>query len=132
MHSINYFNALITPSEDCRAVAKVPDKPGSIAHLQYEMLQDAPMVHQSDDVLVTVVGTRKEIPKEEWDDLKNDLFSKGQPCFRTSPLVKTHGWGLYHDSDGRVGLVDPRSDRFQELLDDPEVTTVRGMRNARR
>ncbi len=132
MHSINYFNTLIAPPDDCKAVAKVPEKAGSIAQLQYAMIMDAPLTHTSDDVLVAVTGTRKDVPRDEWDDLKKDLFSKGQPCFRASPLVKTHGWAIYSDRAGRVELVDPTSGRFAALETDLETAKVMGMRNQRR
>lgn len=128
-HSTNYTNTLILPSQDCKAIAKMPAKPGSVAGLQYEMLGRTPLT--SDDLLVAVTAARREIPKDEHDALRADLFSRGQPCLRASPLVKTHGWAVHHDADAKVTLIDPTSEQFAELMADDSVTKVNGMKSRR-
>ena len=65
MHSTNYSNTLICPAEDCRAVAKVPKKAGSVAALQYELLVGKPYKLTSDDALSAVAVKRKGIGSEE-------------------------------------------------------------------
>lgn len=130
MHTTNYVDTLILPAEDCKAVAKVPDKAGTVAQLQFERLS-APYVFDSDTLLVEVTGVRRDVPSDKWIDLRAEIFSTGQACLRASPLVKTHGWALHHDGQARVALVDPTSDRFQDLMDDPNVFKVKGMRNSR-
>lgn len=130
MHTTGYFDTLIAPSEDCAAVAKVPAKPESVAGLQYGMLSDA-YVLTGDELLVAVTGLRREVPRDEWDALHNELFSKGQPCLRASPLVKTHGWAVHYDAQGRIALVDPTSDRFAALSADAGIKQLRGMRSKR-
>jgi hypothetical protein len=132
MHSTNYFNTLILPSPDCRAdTACVPVKPGSVGRMQYEMLNDNPIELTSDDLIVAVQCRRKDIPESEWDDFRAEYFSRGQACLRASPLVKSFGWALYHDAEGRVMLVDPASAEFARLESDPEVAKIAGMRNKR-
>ena len=131
MHSTNYVNTLILPSEDCRADrACAPTKLGSIAMLQFEVL-GADDALTSDDILLHVTCQRREIPREEWELLRSEIFSKGQPCLRTSPLVKTFGWALFHDAKSIVSLIDPDSENFTALMDDDDVTKVNGMRSRR-
>lgn len=131
MHTTNYVDTLILPSDDCKArVATVPTKTGTVAALQFERLAEAYTL-DSDTLLVTVTGLRREVPQDEWADLRAEIFSKGQACLRASPLVKTYGWALHHDGDARVALVDPASDRFSTLMDDANVFKVKGMRSSR-
>ena len=132
MHSTNYTNTLILPSEDCRAQAAQPAaKPGTIGAMQMALITENPGVYTSDEVITQVLATRKEIPQEEWHLFRAAYFSKGQACLRASPLVKTLGWAVYHDDKARVSLVDPASERFAALLNDATVTKTQGMRNKR-
>ena len=131
MHTTNYQNTLILPAEDCKTqTAIVPPKAGSVAAVQYDVLGQGGMT--GDDILVAVTGIRRDIAPDEWDALRAEIFAKGQPCLRTSPLVKTHGWAVYHDAQAHVSLVDPASAQFAQLLADPAVTKVKGMRSTRK
>lgn len=132
MHSTNYTNTLISPSEDSSATAgKVPAKPESIAGLQYTLISDAPYTLTGDDILVAVTALRRDIPESEHDALRAEIFSKGQPCLRTSPLMKSHGWAVHYDQDGRVGLIGCETEAYQALSTDPAITQVKGMRSKR-
>ena len=95
-----------------------------MARLQYEMLVDAPYVHTSDDVVHVSQGQRRGISREEF-------FAKGQPCLRTSPLVKTYGWGVHHDADGRVALYPVESSAYRELASREDLKQLQGMRSSR-
>ena len=131
MHTTNYVDTLILPSEDCQAkVALVPSKAGTVAAMQYERLSDGYAL-DSDTLLVAVTGVRREVPEDEWAELRSEIFSKGQACLRASPLVKTYGWALHHDANSKVALVDPASERFQTLMEDTRIFKVRGMRSSR-
>ena len=131
-HSTNYFDTLILPAPDTKAsAAKVPDKPESVAGMQYALIADAPYSLTSDDVFVSVRADRKAIPMNERDDFRTEFFAKGQPCFRASPLPKTHGWAIHSDAQGRVALVNPDSARFDSLMSDDNVVKTYAMRNAR-
>lgn len=132
MHSTNYRNTLIEVSPDCRAeVSLVPHKPGSVAALQYALIAGRPQGLTSDEVLVAVKGQREAVPQQEWAALAEEVFARPQACLRASPLVKTHGWGLYHDGQARVALVDRQSADYARLLADPAVTKLMGMRSKR-
>lgn len=132
MHTTNYSNTLILVSEDCDAPAgQVPGRAGTVAALQYEMLKDAPYTMTSDDLVFEVHAHRTGIAEAGREAARAVFFSKGQPCLRASPLVKTYGWGVHHDDKQRVALVDTRSARYAELIEDDSVTKVNGMRSKR-
>lgn len=111
-------------------MAKLPAKVRSVAALQYEMLSDA-YAMTGDELLLAVTGVRRDVPRDEWDALHIELFSKDQPCLRVSPLVKTHGWAVHYDAQGRIAMVDPSSQRFAELSTDAGITQLGGMRSKR-
>lgn len=132
MHTTNYTNTLILPAEDCGATqSTAPARPGTVADMQFSVLEAAPYAVTSDDLLVHVTASRRNVPVDEQDALRAELFSKGQPCLRASPLVKTLGWAVHHDADAQVALVPVGSDRFKTLVSDGAVTKVHGMRNKR-
>lgn len=132
MHTTNYFNTLIEISEDSPTrVGRVPEKPGTVAAMQYERVAAAPYKLTSDDLIFGIHADRAEIPEDERDMARSQFFSRGQACLRASPLVKTHGWGVHHDSDGRVALVAAGSNAYAALQADPAVTKVLGMRAKR-
>lgn len=126
MHSTNYRNTLITVATDCPVdVGTPPDRSGTVAAWQFALLSAAPYTMTSDQLLLAVATSRKgEIAAETF-------FAKPQACLRTSPLVKTYGFGLHHDDQGRVALVAKESPRYAELAADPAVTKRPGMRSSR-
>lgn len=131
-HSINYTDVLITPSPDSPAtLGPAVPKAGTIGAMQYDMLADAPYAMTSDELIVAVLATRKGLGRDDWPDFRAEYFSKGQPCLRVSPLVKTMGWALHHDENSRVALVDVASARYHDLLADDGVRKIHGMRNKR-
>ena len=125
-----YISTMSLVMEAC-AENKIPAKADSIAGLQYVTLNNAPYQFDGDGLLVHVTAQRRDVPKDEYSDLKTEIFSKGQPCLRASPLVKRLGWAVHHDADEKVGLVAVGSDRFEELLTDARITKHTGMRNKR-
>lgn len=131
MHSTNYSNTLICPAEDCQIIAKVPDKAGSVAALQYDFLAGKPYQLTSDDVLSAVAATRKGIGNDDLPRFRSEYFSKGQPCFRASPLTKTHGWAIHSDEGGFVALLAPDGPEFSKLQEDETVKKVNAMRSKR-
>ncbi len=115
MHTTNATDTFVTVAPDTRATAgsepPVRATP-SVATLCFEMLADAPYIHTSDDVLFAVYAQRKGLDPDD-ADARAAYFSKGQPCFRASPLTKTYGWGVHHDSQGRVALVAMESAAYR-------------------
>lgn len=129
IHTTNATNTLIRPAPDCTAQAKVPAKPDSIAGQQYALLAADPYTRTADDILSAVAALRADQPHDA--AFRAQFHAKGQPCFRASPLTKTHGWAVHHDAQSRVALIDPTSDTFARLDSDPTVTKHDAMRNRR-
>ena len=135
MHSTNYFNTLIEISEDCPATqSEIPPVRGnkkSVANLQFEMLHEHPYEFTSDDVLFTVFATRKEIPEENLAEQRHLFFSKGQPCFRASPLTKRYGWGVHSNKEGKIALFGVETEAYQHLVADNTIEKKKAMRSKR-
>ena len=125
MHSTNYRDALITPSADCPvSQGTIPEKPGTIATVQHRLLAE-PYALTSDDLLHETHRARGG------DRSREEFFARPQACLRASPLVKQFGWGIHHDAEGRIALLDPQSAAYRRLLDDPSIKKTPGMRSKR-
>lgn len=95
------------------------------------MIAGAPYAHTSDDVIFTVHADRAGIPEDERAAARAEFFSRGQACLRASPLVKTHGWGVHSDGQGRVALVAVESPQYAAMASDTRLAKVEGMRSSR-
>src|SRR5690349_18885152 len=108
MHTTNYFNTFIEVAEDCPVTASQipPDNVGkkTIAGLQFEIVNKNPYQFTSDDVLFQVYALRNEITKGEMAKERELFFSKGQACFRSSPLGKRYGWGVHSNEKGKIAI----------------------------
>lgn len=127
-HTTNYTNAFIEVAEDCPATTsrRPPEKePKTAAQIQYEMLISAPYRFTSDDVVHESGGKRKGISREEF-------FSKGQPCLRSSALGKRYGWGIHSDDTGKVAIYAVDSDDYQRLAADETVQHIKAMRSSKK
>ena len=132
MHSTNYRNTLITVSPDTSAdQAHIPDRPGTIAALQYALLANHPYAMTSDDLIFEVHAIRSGIDEAKRQEARTQFFSRGQACLRSSPLVKQFGWGIHHDDSGRIALVAIGSPEYEALLERSDVSVVSGMRSKR-
>ena len=133
MHSTNCFNTFIAVADDCSATQGTPPKPGkgkpTVAQLQYAMLVDQPHRHTSDEVLFQVHAARHEITPADMAGARTVFFAKGQPCFRASPLTKTHGYGVHFDAQGRMALVAMESAAYRQHLSDGSLKQVKAMRS---
>jgi len=126
MHSTNFADTLVTVSADCPvSTGTVPQKPETIAGLQYRLLSERPYALTSDDLLFEVHALRH--PGAD----RAEFFATPHPCLRTSPLVKQFGWGIHHDSEGRIALVSAESADYRRLLAEPSITKAAGMRSKR-
>lgn len=137
-HTTNYTNTFIEVAEDSPAVngEVPPSKAGSpgaptVAGLQFEILSRNPYKFTSDEVLFAVFAERNDIPESELEKARQEFFSKGQPCFRSSPLTKRYGWGIHSDSQGRIAMYGRGSTEYEQLLADKKLATVKAMRSKR-
>jgi len=132
MHSTNYINTLIEIATDSKVTqGTVPPERGekkTIANLEYEMIAAKPYRYTSDEVKFAIYAQRKTIPKAQHTAQRIAYFSKGQPCFRASPLTKSYGWGVHANSHGKIALVACESTRYQQLQEDVNVKKVLAMR----
>lgn len=133
MKTTNYFNTFICVADDCPAVmAETPPVKGdakTVANLQYEMIIDNPYKYTSDDVIFKVYAIRNGIPKSQLTEVREEFFSKGQPCLRSSPLCKRYGWGIHSDNEGKVALYGVDSEEYQQFLADAGLQRVKAMRS---
>jgi hypothetical protein len=127
-HTTNYIDTFIEVAEDCKVTEGCPpqDKePKTAARIEYEMLVSSPYQHTSDDVLFESNGRRRGLDRE-------DFFSKAQPCFRSSALCKTYGWGVHSDHDGKIALISMGAPQYLQLQNDENVKHVKAMRSSKK
>jgi hypothetical protein len=135
MHSTNYYDTLIEIAEDCPvSTGDMPPIKGdkkTVANYQFEMIFENPYKYTSDEILFAVLAIRKEFRDDELDEQRQHFFSKGQPCFRASPLTKRYGWGVHADSKGRLALFGVNSKEYNALQKDAKVKKVKAMKSKR-
>ena len=134
VHTTNYANTFIAAADDCQVHTGVvpPQKtPATIARLHYDLISAAPYGHSSDEVIFMTHAVKQGIPEDELDEAREQFFSKGQPCLRSSPLGKNYGWGIHSDAEGRVAIYAAGSPDYQKFLTDPTVTQLKAMRSQR-
>lgn len=135
----DYTNTLVVVADDCpAAVAKIPEPKGgkpTIASLEYELLTAHPYTYTRDDLLYEVhvrrLGLSTEELKSRGAGIRAELVAKPHPCMRASPLPKTYGWGVFHDSQSRIALVPLGSAEYARLATDKTVTVLKAMRSKR-
>ena len=135
VHTTNYINTFIEIAEDCPATSgEIPPMKGdsrSAANLQFDILRKNPYKYTSDDVLFQVYAERNELTKSELKAAREQFFSKGQPCFRASPLTKRYGWGIHNDKNGKIALVASGTAEYKKLSKDKTLKVVKAMRSAK-
>lgn len=133
--SSNYFDTFISVAEDCPVrVATIPPQKEhhkTVANLQFELIKNHPYQYTSDDVLFQVYASKNAIPKKDYKQAREIFFSKGQPCFRASPLTKRYGWGVHSDAQGRIALYAIESKDYVKLSGDKKLKQLRAMRSKR-
>lgn len=131
MHTTNYYNTFIEVSEDCPVLqSEIPKQKGdskSVALLQFEMIAHNPYQFTSDEVIFNIHALRNDLSVNESN--REQFFSKGQACFRASPLTKRYGWGIHFDENGKMALYNLDSPEYQNLKADPDLKHLKAMRN---
>ncbi|MGC3947297.1 MAG: DUF6157 family protein [Chryseolinea sp.] len=135
MHTTNYTNAFIEVADDCPVnKAELPPRKAdkaTIANMQFDMIYDHPYQYTSDEVIFTTHAVRNEIPRVEWQEARQQFFSKGQACMRSSPLGKRYGWGIHHDRNSKVALYPMESSDYKKFIKDKSLEHVKAMRSKR-
>ncbi len=134
VHSTNYFDTFIEVAEDTKATCGTPPpckNKKTIAEMQYELMIENPYILTSDDIFFQVFAIRNDMTKAEYNGARTQFFSKGQPCFRASPLTKTYGFGIHSNHEGKVALVGMESEKYQQLLADNSIKKVKAMKSGK-
>jgi len=135
-HTTNYFDTLIEVSDDCKVTAgQIPalkNDQKTIAYRQYELISRNPYKFTSDDVLFQVYADKNDLTESEYKTAREQFFSKGQPCFRASPLIKQFGWGLHCDAKGKIALYGMETKEYQRFIEDSKVKKVKAMRTSKK
>ncbi len=135
MHTTNYQNTFIEVADDCPVrIGEVPPQKGdnkTAANSQFDLIANNPYKYTSDDVLFQVFAEKNKINRGEQPAAREQFFSKGQPCLRSSPLAKRYGWGVHNDAEGRVAIYAVDSPEYKILAKDKALQHVRAMRSRR-
>ncbi|MFN6944153.1 MAG: DUF6157 family protein [Cytophagaceae bacterium] len=135
VHSTNYFSTFIEVAEDSKVTSG--EKPRSkgelktVAELQFELIVEHPYTFTSDEIFFRVFAIRNDLAESEIEQAQKEFFSKGQPCFRASPLTKRYGFGVHCDSRGKVAIYGIETEKYQELVSDPSIRKVKAMRSSK-
>lgn len=135
VHTTNYQDAFIEIAEDCPVskgeVPPIKNEQKTAANIQFEMISKNPYQYTSDDVLFHVFAIKNDLTESELQLARAQFFSKGQPCFRASPLTKRYGWGLHSDKNGKIAIYSADSDAYQNFLADKGLEKVKAMKSKR-
>lgn len=143
MERVDYVDTFIAVADDSTALAgtvppRNPDVP-SVALRTFETIFEHPYRYTSADVIFTVFAERRGIPEVERAAAREEFYSRGQACLRTSDLAKRYGWGIHADGGGRVALVGVDTAEYVEFAAgrNPRsgggaVKVVKAMRSSRR
>ena len=116
IHTTNYYDTFIEVPEDtkvsCGTKPSSKTEKKTIAELQYEILVDNPYKFTSDDIFFQVFANRNDLIQVEYEQARQQFFSKGQPCFRSSPLTKTYGFGVHSDINGKVEIFVMENEQY--------------------
>jgi hypothetical protein len=135
VHTTNYQNTFIAVAEDCPATrGEIPPLKGdarSIARMQFDLVSKNPYQFTSDQVLFEVFAEKNDLPGQGREEARQRFFSKGQPCFRASPLGKRYGWGVHSDEEGKIALYGCETEQYQKLASGKNLTVLKAMRSGR-
>lgn len=135
IHSTNYFDTFIEIADDCPAISGlVPPMKGdskTVANMQFDMISKSPYQFTSDDVFFQIFAEKKDLTNDELKEARQQFFSKGQPCFRASPLTKRYGWGLHSDKDGKIALFGCETEEYKKLSQDKSLKIIKAMKSSR-
>jgi hypothetical protein len=135
IHTTNYFDTFIEISEDCPVnTAEIPPlklNVKTVANIQFEMIINNPYKYTSDDVLFEVFAQKNNISKSEYKTAREQFYSKGQPCFRASPLTKRYGWGVHYNKDAKIALLAAESTEYKKILKDKSLKIIKAMKSSK-
>ncbi|WP_445452450.1 DUF6157 family protein [Flavobacterium sp. 25HG05S-40] len=133
-HSTNYFDTFIEVAEDtkvnCATIPPIKEKE-TVAQMQYKLVANNPYRFTSDDIFFQIFAERNDLIESEYEQARKHFFSKGQPCFRASPLTKMYGFGIHSDQNGKVALFGMETNEYQAFLINDTIKKVKAMKSSR-
>ena len=136
VHTTNYQNTFIEVAEDCPIVkGEIPQQKAdkkTVANIEFEIISKNPYKYSSDDVLFQVFADKNDLTQSEYQQAREQFFSKGQACFRASPLTKRYGWGIHNNENGKIALYGMETPEYQKLSKDKNLKVVKAMRTSRK
>ncbi|WP_295119638.1 DUF6157 family protein [uncultured Chitinophaga sp.] len=134
VHTTNYQSVFILVADDCKATqGEVPpvknDK--TIANIQFDMICENPYKYTSDDIVFHSYAMKNNIAKSDLKEAREQFFSKGQPCLRTSPLSKRYGWGTHHDGNGKVAMYACETKEYDQFANDKQLKVIKAIRSSK-
>ncbi len=133
IHTTNYKNTFIEIADDCPTTAgEIPPTKGdtkTVANIQFEIVKENPYKFTSDDILFQVYADHNNLAKNKYTEEREEFFSKGQPCFRASPLTKRYGWGVHYDQDGKMAIFGAESAEYKKLSKDQSLQVIKAMKS---
>ena len=132
MKDMNEYDTFIRIAEDCpvseAVIPKAKGESKTIPVIQYEMLSNHPYRYTQEDVLFEVFAERNQISETERAAAR-EVFSKGQPCLRTSSLGKRYGWGFIMTLKGKSRFYAVESDEYLKIMNDNSIAQCKAMRS---
>jgi hypothetical protein len=129
----NYYNVFMEVAEDCPAEKgenpPVKKTGKTMACIQYEMLHDNPYKYTSDEILFQCYMIKHDIGENDLTIERENFFSKGQACFRASPLTKLYGWGIHYNDEGKMALYGCETKEYKAFSKDKEVKILKAMKS---
>lgn len=136
VHTTNYIDTFIEVADDCPThISETPKSKGdnkTIAEMQFELVIKNPYKFTSDDILFQVYADKNDLTESEYKEAREQFFSKGQPCFRASPLTKRFGFGVHSDKDGKIAIFGQETKEYEKLLNDTKIKKVKAMRTSKK
>lgn len=133
LHTTNYTDTFIIIAEDCPTISgEVPPTKGdakTVANIQFEMVSRNPYKYTSDDILFQVFADRNDLIESEYKVARAQFFSKGQPCFRASPLTKRYGWGVHYDHEGKMAIYGADSEAYKIFSQDKSLKIIKAIKS---
>ena len=134
-HTTNYFDTFIEIAEDCPSInGEIPPTKGdykTVANIQFDLLVKNPYMFTSDDILFQVYAKRNDLIISEYKEARQQFFTKGHPCFRTSPLTKRYGWGVHNDKDGKIAIYGCETVEYKRFSEDKSLKVIKAMKSSK-
>jgi hypothetical protein len=134
-HSTNYYNTFIEIASDSPiSNGEIPPTKAenkTVANIQFDIISKNPYRYTSDDVLFQVFTIKNDLIKSEYSEAREKFFSKGQPCFRASPLTKRYGWGIHFDKDGKMAIYGAETSEYETFSNDKQLKIIKAMKSGK-